>query len=65
MQGTPSLTVWFNILSIVVMAAGALGFGDFTPSPQVIEIGAILVSIINLWLRLRPLTPEQESRGVR
>jgi hypothetical protein len=65
MKGTPSKTVWFNILAIIVMGATALGFGDFKPSQEVIEFGAILVSVINLWLRLRPLPPEAESQGVR
>jgi len=62
---TKSKTVWFNILAILVMAAGALGFGDFEPSPQVVEFGAILVSIINLYLRLRPLPEQAEAEGVR
>ena len=44
-----SKTLWFNLLSIVVIVAGVLGFGEFEMDPTV---QAAVVAVINLLLRL-------------
>ena len=47
-----SKTLWFNILFGLVAVAGLFGFADFEPTPQVTEIVAIVVAVINMILRL-------------
>lgn len=44
-----SKTFWFNVLAVVVVAAGQFGFADFTLDA---EVSAGVVAIINLALRL-------------
>lgn len=46
-----SKTILFNILALVVMIAGAFGFGGFTPSPEVQEIASVLMTVMNIVLR--------------
>ena len=47
-----SKTLWFNALYLVVIVASALGYSQFQPSAEVLEIGGILVAVINVVLRL-------------
>lgn len=52
-----SKTVIFNALSIVLLVAGAFGFGDFQPSEDSTEIGAVLIALVNLVLRFYTRKP--------
>ena len=47
-----SKTVWFNVLFAIVTLAGAFGFADFSPSPEVVSGIGILISAVNLVLRV-------------
>lgn len=47
-----SKTVWFNVLFLVATLAGVFGYGGFQPSEDVLQIGSVLVLILNLLLRL-------------
>jgi len=46
-----SKTFWFNALTIVVAVAMYFGFGEFRPSAETVELGAVLVAVINIALR--------------
>lgn len=46
-----SKTLWFNALALALTVAGAFGFGDFRPSPEVEAIALVIVTLINLVLR--------------
>jgi len=60
MKGQP-VTVIFNVLAFLVIVASAFGFGDFQPDAKIAEWAAAAVTLINLYLRLRPLPPEKEG----
>ena len=64
-----SKVFWFNVLAIVVLVASAFGFGEFEPDPQWVEVGGVLVSVINLLLRLfvtkQPLASARAVRAAR
>ncbi len=60
-----SKVFWFNVLALVVMLASAFGFGDFTPDPQWVEIGGVLITIINLILRFMTQQPLARASTVR
>lgn len=47
-----SKTLWFNLLFVMVAIAAYFGFVDFKPEANVVELAAVLVSVINLILRL-------------
>ena len=47
-----SKTIWFNLLLLATAVASLFGFLDYTPSPQASEIIAVVVSVVNLILRL-------------
>jgi hypothetical protein len=47
-----SKTLWFNLLTLAVVVASGMGFAGFEPDPEVQVIGAGLVALINLVLRL-------------
>jgi len=47
-----SKTVWFNVLYAIVALAGFLGYGDFTPDPNVVTGAALLGAIVNFVLRV-------------
>jgi len=46
-----SLTLWFNVLALLVAVAVGFGFGEFTPDPWVVPVAAGIIAIINLILR--------------
>lgn len=48
-----SKTVVFNALVLVVALAAAFGFGDFQPTTEIKEIAAVIVTIVNLFLRFK------------
>ena len=47
-----SKTVWFNLLAVIVIVAGAFGFNEFQPSAEVGQIAVAIVAIINMVLRV-------------
>jgi len=47
-----SKTLWFNILALLAMVATAFGFADFKPDTWVMEVGTIIILLINIILRL-------------
>lgn len=64
-----SKVFWFNVISLVVMVAGAFGFAEFQPDEQWVQIGGVLISVINLLLRLfvtkQPLASGRAVRAAR
>ena len=46
-----SKTLWFNILYGVVAIAGLVGFVEYVPSADTVEIVGVLVAAINIALR--------------
>lgn len=59
----PGWTVTVNVISVLVIVALNYGIGPSSATDAAKEIGGIVIAIINLYLRLRPLPPEQE--GIR
>ena len=59
-----SKTLWFNVLTVVVVVAGGVGYAGFQPDPEMQVIGAGLVAVINLALRVfatsQPITFKSE-----
>lgn len=54
-----SRTFWFNALAFLLLIASAFGFTDFQPAPEVHEYAAMVISLVNIGLRLltkRPVT---------
>jgi len=54
-----SRTFWFNLLAFLVLIANAFGFLEFQPAPEVNEYAAIVISLVNIAMRLltrRPVT---------
>ena len=63
-----SKVFWFNVLAIIVLIASAFGFGEFEPDPQWVEVGGVLISVINLLLRFltqQPLARPSTVRAMR
>lgn len=56
----PGYTVAFNVLAVVVIVALNYGIGPNSATDTAKEISGIVIAIINLWLRLRPLPPSDE-----
>jgi hypothetical protein len=52
-----SKVFWFNLLAAVVAIASLFGFADFEPSGEVTEITAVIVSAVNIYLRLKTQQP--------
>lgn len=50
-----SKTFWFNVAFIVITLGGAalrhLGYTDFQPSSEVVEVAGVLLAIVNIILR--------------
>ena len=51
-----SKTLWFNVLSILVLAAMAFGFGDFAPDPGLMALAAAVLNAVNIALRFKTNT---------
>jgi hypothetical protein len=47
-----SKTFWFNVLTLLLVVAAGYGFAGFEPDPEVQVIGAGLVALVNLILRV-------------
>jgi len=47
-----SKTFWFNMLTLLVVVGSGLGYAGFEPDPEIQVIGAGLVAVVNLALRL-------------
>lgn len=56
----PGYTVAFNVIAVLVIVALNYGIGPNSASDITKEISGILIAIINLWLRLRPLPSSSE-----
>ena len=52
-----SKTFWFNALYLLVAVASYLGFGEFSASPDVVELAAVVVAVINIVLRYATKEP--------
>ena len=48
---------WFNALYLVLAVATYFGFGDFQPPADTMELGAVLVAVINIVLRFVTRVP--------
>ena len=46
-----SKVIWFNVLMVLVLVAGAFGFTDFEVSPQVEQWATLIILVVNLILR--------------
>ncbi len=46
-----SKTFWFNALTVVLAIAMYFGFGNFQPDTRAIELGSVIVAVINIVLR--------------
>ena len=54
-----SKTLWFNLVALMVAVATAFGYGEFEPSPEVQQWALVIVTVVNLVLRLvtrQPIT---------
>lgn len=47
-----SKTFWFNVLTLLVVVGSGLGYAGFEPDPEIQVIGAGLVAVVNLLLRV-------------
>lgn len=47
-----SRSLWFGLLYILTGVAGVFGWAEFQPSPQVVELGAVVTGIVIILLRL-------------
>jgi predicted negative regulator of RcsB-dependent stress response len=48
---------WFNALFVIVALAGYFGFTDYQPDANTSELAAVLISVINLFLRFITKSP--------
>jgi uncharacterized membrane protein YvlD (DUF360 family) len=60
-----SKVFWFNVLALIVMLASAFGFEGFELDAQWQEVGAVLISVINLVLRFLTQQPLARASTVR
>ncbi len=60
-----SKTLWFNVLALIVIVATSFGFADFEASGDIVELGSVIVAVVN-YPRLKPgglrLNPRGPSR---
>lgn len=52
-----SKVFWFNVLTVVVAVAAYFGFGNFNPDGNAVELGAVIVAVINIILRFMTTQP--------
>lgn len=43
---------WFNVLALIVLVANAFGFVDFQHDPVVDQYALIIITLVNIALRL-------------
>lgn len=46
-----SKTIVFNVLSLAVIVATGFGFSDFQASGDIVELGAVILAVVNIVLR--------------
>jgi hypothetical protein len=46
-----SKTIVFNVLALAVIVATGFGFSDFQASGDVVELGAVILAVVNIILR--------------
>ena len=46
-----SKTFWFNALTVILAIAAYFGFGEFQADPRALELGTVIVGVINIALR--------------
>lgn len=46
-----SKTIIFNLLYLALAVAAIFGWGDFQPEQSTVELGAVIVAIVNMYLR--------------
>jgi hypothetical protein len=46
-----SKTIIFNILALAVIVATGFGFSDFEVSGDIVELGAVILAVVNIVLR--------------
>ncbi len=51
-----SKTFWFNVLAFVILIANVFGFANFIPDERTAEYGGIVVTLVNVLLRLATRT---------
>ena len=54
-----SLTLWFNVLALIVLIADPFGFKDHVNAPELAEYASAIVTVINVVLRFvtkRPIS---------
>ncbi len=47
-----SKTFWFNLLALVVLVANAFGFADFQHDPALDQYALVIITLVNIALRL-------------
>ena len=52
-----SKVFWFNVLSLVVVIANGFGFADFSADPMLGQYAAVIITVINVVLRLATKKP--------
>lgn len=58
-----SKTIIFNLLYALVALAGLFGFAEFQPDDNFLELVALGVAAVNLWLRFRTKEPIGFGKG--
>ena len=56
-QWYASKTIIFNVIALVVLVAGAFGFGDFQADMWVAQAATAIIAAVNLWLRFQTARP--------
>jgi len=47
-----SKTFWFNVLALIVLVAKPFGFADFQADPNLESYALVVVTVVNIALRL-------------
>lgn len=47
-----SKTFWFNLLALAVLVANEFGFGEFQADPNLESYALVIVTVVNIVLRL-------------
>ena len=47
-----SKTFWFNVVALIVLVAGSFGFNEAELSPNLETYALVIVTVVNLLLRL-------------